>query len=62
MATVTVTIETDNAAFEDPGELPRILAALAARLPAWEMNAGDFDAEPIRDSNGNTVGRVTVQA
>lgn len=46
----TVTIDTANAAFEDPGELPRILQGIIDRV--WN---GDTDGS-VRDVNGNRVG------
>ena len=50
--TITITLETGNAAFEDSREVPRILRDwLKADYP---HNA------TLRDSNGNTVGKVTV--
>jgi len=59
MATVTITIDTSNAAFEDnPGELRGILEVLAAQL--YDYSRDDMEVLPIRDSNGNTVGRVVL--
>lgn len=48
-------VDTDNAAFEDgiASELGRILRGLASRLESGEA---DTDG-PLKDSNGNTVGR-----
>lgn len=46
-------IDTDNAAFEDLAELPRILARLAACLRDNPM----VDGGTLADLNGNTVGR-----
>ena len=49
-----VKINMDNAAFEDTGELSRILNKLAA-----QVNGRTFEGEhasTLRDSNGNTVG------
>ena len=55
MATVKITINTGNAAFEDDlGEVARILTDLAARF------TDGVDEGPVLDVNGNTVGRVTV--
>jgi hypothetical protein len=57
MGKLTVTIETDNAAFEgDAGpELSRILRGLARRLEDGETQGR------LRDSNGNTVGRFELE-
>ena len=60
--TFTLTIQCDNAAFEDvPAiEVARILHQFAARLeyapPPFERCNGAV----LRDINGNTVGRVTI--
>lgn len=64
MAKLTVTIELDNAAFEDdPGEAGRILKVAAEKIDEHMGYApdADFDAK-LRDINGNTVGRVVVEA
>lgn len=54
--TYQFTISTDNAAFEDPWELSRILRELA---DAAQAQGGQFaDGTCIRDTNGNQVGRV----
>ena len=47
---VTVQFETDNAAFEDPGEAARILRKVAGQIQN-EENSGT-----IRDANGQPVG------
>jgi hypothetical protein len=49
----TVTLNTDNAAFDEPhGEIARILRELADRI-----EAGKF-TRSLHDINGNAVGRV----
>ena len=54
--TLTVTINLDGDAIAtDPGELPRILRLLADRIEVLGSGASDY---PLRDVNGNTVGRV----
>lgn len=56
---LTVTIEMDNAAFAEDAEAEagRILRGLAER-----MIRGGFPGElPLRDYNGNTVGRATIE-
>lgn len=55
--TITIKINTDNAAFESRRELRRIL------LEAVDQVTSRTRAElgPLRDVNGNTVGSVTVR-
>ena len=54
---IVITIESGNAAFSpDPSfELARILRDLADRV---ERDGSVPDGLPLRDVNGNTVGRV----
>jgi len=52
---VCITFCTDNAAFEDPTEVPRILKELADNI---DPRAGECGS--IRDSNGNKVGSWEV--
>lgn len=56
---LTVTVNLDNAAFEDnPDETRRILLELAYRL---ELGRPDVGWEsPLYDSNGNQVGDAKV--
>jgi molybdopterin converting factor small subunit len=55
--TITIKIETGNAAFEYEGEeVGRILHELAARV----VQRGSVTRETLRDYNGNTVGSVKV--
>lgn len=58
MAKFTVTIKTDNAAFDpDPGrEVATILRNIATRVEQG-MTAGNYFTKPISDTNGNTVGK-----
>lgn len=62
MATLTITIEMDNAAFDDyPGEEAiRILREAAGRLESVgvEHHAGELFT--LYDVNGNTVGSVVL--
>lgn len=60
-----VEIETDNAAFEDSGELSRILHELADRVEVQVVDGhvaynrdGDW---PVRDVNGNRVGSAWLE-
>lgn len=60
MATLSITIELDNDAFQaDAGEeVARILRQVAART-ATSIDAGEYN---LRDYNGNTVGSVEISA
>ena len=49
----TITIDTDNAAFDDPGEFARILRTLARRCEEGPITGS------ILDVNGNRVGEIT---
>ena len=54
--TITIRLKTDNAAFEDKDtEVSRILARIAAEFYSFGPSPSK-----LRDSNGNTVGTVTV--
>lgn len=57
MASFTLTIDMDNAVFEDdPGlMLGQLLAALATKAHDGSLRAGD--SGNLRDPNGNTVGK-----
>jgi hypothetical protein len=58
---VTIKINTDNEAFENPieagTELARILRKLAASFNEEPLSNG---TGRVRDINGNTIGSVTV--
>jgi len=54
----TISIDCDNAAFDDPGELTRILTDLGKRL---EWLTLDEQGGTLRDLNGNTVGKWEIQ-
>jgi hypothetical protein len=60
---ITIAIDTDNAAFHtdehDDGtdEIMRILRDYAERVSEYGVRMSHGN---LRDSNGNTVGRVTV--
>jgi len=55
MTTFKLEISTDNAAFEDPEELPLLLRQVANWAAAGEREHG------IVDTNGNTVGRFWIE-
>jgi len=59
MATVTITIHTDNAAFEDDmfGEVAAILESIATNV----RNEQGLTRAKIRDSNGNSCGSVFIE-
>ncbi len=58
---LTIRIEMGNAAFEDAGELGRILQEVADRLSSpFLIGRRTEVARPIKDINGNTVGEWTV--
>ena len=59
MATITVTIDLDNAAFDDEPatEVGRILRQLATNV-----EEGDIPPFDLADLNGNKVGEITDDA
>ena len=58
---ITITIATDNAAFEPvpEQETARILRILCMELLAHGMTKGDV--LPLHDINGNTVGKASIE-
>lgn len=60
MALITITINTDNAAFVEDGEqeVARILTELSSDIA---RGAIDYDGANIRDINGNVVGRISLE-
>ena len=54
MATISIEIETGNEGMQTPEDVARALSRAAARIE----DGGD--SGPIRDYNGNTVGRWEV--
>jgi hypothetical protein len=55
---ITITIETDNAAFTDnPGETAAIMTR-AANMLNYFSHPCEY---PLLDSNGNTVGKFTIE-
>ena len=59
MTTITITINTDNAAFEDDpwSETADILESIAQNF----RDDRDLQYDKVRDSNGNTVGIITME-
>jgi len=54
---VTITVFTDNSAFDDPGEMDFVLKRAARKLSVNPLCVDNFK---LVDSNGNTVGDVEV--
>ena len=53
-----IEIELDNSAFEEPGEIERILECLGSRLPSTACETqGEISAH---DCNGNWVGYAKI--
>jgi hypothetical protein len=64
MATFTLTIECDNAAFQDGDPLVEIGAILGRLATTFALEQGN-DSGTLRDTNGNRCGEysyVTVRA
>jgi len=59
---ITITINTDNAAFSDNTgmEVSRILENLAHKMEEFEFIDGDYI--PLRDVNGNRVDELKVMS
>lgn len=56
--TITITIHTEGAAFDEPAtEVARILRDLAGTFARHGL-----PGEKLRDLNGNTCGSVTIRA
>jgi hypothetical protein len=59
--TITIRLDTGNAAFEDKdAEVARIVRHVADLLAAGRIAAGVREAQRLHDFNGNTVGSVTL--
>lgn len=59
--TITIKINTENAAFEGPNkdtEIARLMQKIADR---FSEGGSDYAKGNLRDYNGNTVGTVTVR-
>lgn len=61
MSKIKIEFETDNAAFDDGmggwPEIQRILEDLAARIARGQIHYSG-SGDPIRDINGNLVGKM----
>lgn len=64
MSTFEITIDTDNAAFdEDPTiEVARILRSIAADITTYGEAAFDDGIIRLRDANGNRIGFAVLDA
>lgn len=56
MSKIKITINTDNAAFEDYDEVPRILSELAKKV----IEKASYKLS-VLDINGNVVGKMEVE-
>ena len=58
---ITITLNCDNAAFDDTPEVEvyRILTSVAQRC--LQDGVQDLEYLPLKDINGNTVGKVVVK-
>jgi len=61
--TIEITLETSNAAFakSELDEVCRILTKLALQIRGFIAPIGVGSETPLRDSNGNVVGYMTVK-
>jgi len=61
MSKIFISIETDNAAFDSPGEAARILKKIAADMEYYTPSS-QFDKTTLKllDYNGNACGFVVV--
>ena len=61
MSKIFISIETDNAAFDSPGESARILRKIAADLEHYDPRS-QFEKTTLKllDYNGNASGFVVV--
>lgn len=55
---ITITINTDNAAFLNADELENLLQKVGERITNGIYALGD---NPIRESNGNTCGNCRIE-
>ncbi len=58
MAQLQITIDIDNAAFEDATEIGRVLAYVASHI--FDGVYGKHHWTNVHDSNGNPVGKFKV--
>jgi len=61
MGTWRIEIKDDNDAFHDAPtyELGRIISELASQFLNADWPEVEYTSQPLRDSNGNTVGFIT---
>jgi hypothetical protein len=58
--TIRIEIETENAAFESPNEVWRIMKDITDRIETGDIDARQPHNHPIRDVNGNQCGFMEV--
>ena len=59
--TVSIRIDVDNAAFEDPEEIRRILEVASDKVTVWlEKVPFPGHEAALVDTNGNSVGTVAL--
>ena len=59
---IILKLETGNDAFQDGEAVGRLLMRVAADLRTWgNLETLRGHSQPLRDSNGNTVGRLDVK-
>ena len=65
--TINIQLDIDNASFDDPEEIGRILSGASESLVQWWENCGrgkPFEgigySNTLTDINGNTVGGITT--
>ena len=63
MSNITITIRTNNAAFDDheSSETARILREIAVKLDGATWTIPSIDQQPLYDVNGNRVGAFKVR-
>lgn len=57
---ITITIRTENAAFQSSDYGPEIARLLHQVADAYEVDGGPYRFARLFDSNGNTVGEVKL--
>lgn len=57
---LTLSIQMDNDAFHERGEVAHILQGLAVYLKTNVQSVSMDDGQGLRDSNGNTVGEWLI--
>ena len=58
--TIRIEIETENAAFESPNEIWRIMKDITDRIETGHIDTTQRSRQQIRDVNGNRCGFLEV--